>query len=81
MANNSLGRQVLKLGALILIGNGVMGLIRPRWHSLVWHFGPELAKAATEELAEYPKVARSVYMAQAALGVLLACLPGEDDED
>ncbi len=65
-------RRIVQLGALFLIGDGVMGLIKPRWHSLLWHFGPELARAVTEELADNPKVARSVYLAEAVVGVILA---------
>lgn len=80
MGNNCLFRRVIQLGGLLLIGNGVMGLIRPRWHSLAWHFGPELAKAATEELAEYPTVARPVYLAQAALGVALVTMGGPEED-
>jgi hypothetical protein len=72
MANNLATRRVVELGALFLIGDGVMGLIKPRWHSLLWHFGPELAKAVTEELAEYPKTARVVYLAELAAGIALA---------
>lgn len=72
MTSNLATRRLVQLGALFLIGDGVMGLLKPRWHSLLWHFGPELARAVTEELADYPKVARSVYLAEAALGVVLA---------
>ena len=71
---NLITRRVIQLGALFLIGDGVMGLIKPRWHSLLWHFGPELAKAATEELAAHPKTARSVYLAEAALGIAIASM-------
>lgn len=67
-------RRVLQVGALFLIGDGIMGLIKPRWHSLLWHFGPELAKAATEELAAHPTTARTVYLAEAALGLAVASL-------
>ncbi len=52
----------------------MMGLIKPRWHSLLWHFGPELAKAVTEELADHPRMARTVYLAEAAIGVALASM-------
>ena len=72
MANNLATRRLVELGALFLIGDGVMGLIKPRWHSLLWHFGPQLAKAVTEELAEYPKTARIVYLAELAAGIALA---------
>ncbi|HEY1771000.1 MAG TPA: hypothetical protein VGG02_12175 [Chthoniobacterales bacterium] len=74
MTDNLVFRRVLQFGALILIGDGVMGLIKPRWHSLLWHFGPELARAATEELAEHPKTARTIYLAEAALGIAIASL-------
>jgi len=72
MDNDLITRRLLQLGALFLIGDGVMGLLQPRRHSLLWHFGPEIARAATEELAENPRTARAVYFAEAAIGVALA---------
>jgi hypothetical protein len=72
MQSDSIGRRLMQVGALLLIGNGVMGLVRPRWHALPWRFGPQLARAVTEELADHPKAGRPVYLAQAALGLLLA---------
>jgi len=72
MTNNLITRRVIQLGAFFLIGDGVMGLFKPRWHSLLWHFGPQLARAATEELAEHPNTARAVYLAEAAIGIAIA---------
>jgi hypothetical protein len=72
MTNNLMVRRLIQLGALFLIGDGVMGLLKPRWHSLLWHFGPEIARAVTEELAENPKTARAVYLTEAVIGVALA---------
>ena len=72
MTNNLMARRLIQLGALFLIGDGVMGLLKPRWHSLLWHFGPQLARAATEELVEHPNTARAVYLAEAAIGVVVA---------
>lgn len=79
MTSDLVTRRLVQVGALFLIGNGVMGLLRPRWHSLPWHFGPQLARAVTEEIADHPKTARSVYLAQAAVGVLLASQTCEND--
>ena len=73
MANDLVVRRAIDAGALFLIGDGVMGLLKPRWHSLLWVCGPQLVKAATEELAAHPKTARTVYLAELALGILLAC--------
>ena len=65
-------RRVVEAGGLFLIGDGLMGLLRPRRHSWLWHFGPELSKAAIEELVDHPRMARSVYLAELALGVALS---------
>ena len=72
-------KRLLELAGLILIGDGLMGLLHPRRHSLLWHCGPELAKAMTEELAEHPKTARAIYAAELAVGVALASLQLSDD--
>ena len=65
-------KRILELAGLILIGDGLMGLLHPRRHSLLWHFGPQLAKAVTEELAEHPKTSRAIYAAELALGITVA---------
>lgn len=71
MTSKSTTRLLLEAGGLFLIGDGIMGLMRPRRQSLLWHFGPELAQAVTEELADHPKLARSVYLTEVALGIAL----------
>jgi uncharacterized protein YjeT (DUF2065 family) len=71
MKQDLITKPLLGLAGLILIGDGLMSLLRPRRHSLLWHLGPELAKAATEELADHPKAARAIYGAEVALGVAL----------
>jgi hypothetical protein len=71
-------KRLLELAGLILIGDGLMGLLRPRRHSLLWHVGPQLAKAVTEELADHPQTARAIYAAELAAGVILASLQLSD---
>lgn len=79
MNDNLAARRLIQLGALFLIGDGIMGLLKPRWHSLLWHFGPQLAKAATEELATHPKTARVIYLAEAVAGVAIAAAQTPED--
>ncbi|HZE13976.1 MAG TPA: hypothetical protein VE086_09475 [Chthoniobacterales bacterium] len=74
-------KRLLELAGLILIGDGLMGLLRPRRHSLLWHFGPQLAKAVTEELAEHPNTARSIYAAELALGIAAATIALSDVDE
>jgi uncharacterized protein YjeT (DUF2065 family) len=74
MKQDLLLNRILKLAGLILIGDGLLSLLRPRRHSLLWHLGPELAKAMTEELAEHPKTSRAIYASELAIGVAIASL-------
>ncbi|HEX8899166.1 MAG TPA: hypothetical protein VF751_10750 [Chthoniobacterales bacterium] len=71
-------KRLLELAGLILIGDGLMGLLHPRRHSLLWHVGPQLAKALTEELAAHPKTSRAIYAAELAAGLALASLQLSD---
>lgn len=73
-------RRIIELGALVLIGDGIMGLLKPRWHSLLWHVGPELVKATTEELAAHPNIARGIYAAEVAAGIAIASLQTPENE-
>jgi hypothetical protein len=74
-------KRLLELAGLILIGDGLMGLLHPRRHSLLWHVGPDLAKAVTEELAAHPKTSRAIYAAELAVGIAIASLQLSDADD
>ncbi len=71
MNENSTSRRLLQIGALLLIADGIAGIVMPRRRSLLWHVGPQLVKAATEEIADHPRTARAVNAAKTALGVVL----------
>ncbi|MFL6541663.1 MAG: hypothetical protein ACJ8I9_00720 [Chthoniobacterales bacterium] len=72
MKSELVTRRAVEAAALFLIGDGIMGLLKPRWHSLLWHFGPEIAKTTTEGLAANPNAARAVYALEAAVGIAIA---------
>lgn len=78
MNQNLILKRLLEIGGLILIADGVMSLVRPRRHSLLWHCGPELAKAITEEIADHPRTSRAIHTAKIAAGVALASIPVSD---
>ncbi len=71
MNENSTSRRLLQIGGLLLIADGIAGIVMPRRRSLLWHVGPQLVKAATEEIADHPRTARAVNAAKTALGVVL----------
>jgi hypothetical protein len=61
----------MEAGGLFLIGDGIRGLLWPRRYTMLWHVGPQLGRAAIEELADHPRLARSVYAAELVLGIAL----------
>lgn len=65
-------RRAVQLIALLMIGDGVAGFFKPRWHSLLWDVGPEPYKKVMRKFAREPERARWVYLAEVAVGVLLA---------
>jgi hypothetical protein len=47
---------------------------------MLWHVGPQLGRAAIEELADHPRLARSVYAAELALGIALFVSQASKDD-
>jgi hypothetical protein len=74
-------RRVLELLAMLMIGEGVLALIAPRRHSLIWDFGPEGFRRAIEGYAEHPTLARVVAAGEAGLGVWLALKVYSQEEE
>ena len=65
-------RRLIQLVALIMIGDGVSGLLKPRWHSLLWDVGPESFQAVMDGLARNPTKARLLYAAEILVGTWLS---------
>jgi hypothetical protein len=57
---------------LVLIGDGIMGFFKPRWHSLLWDTGPRPIRVAMEELAFHRSKARLLYLAELIIGTIVA---------
>jgi hypothetical protein len=72
MKANLTTRRLIEGFALFLIGDGVMGLLKPRRHSLLWDCGPKSLREFTEMLANHTPLARGIYLAEIAIGLLLA---------
>ena len=65
-------RRLIQLVALIMIGDGVSGLLKPRWHSLLWDVGPETFRETMDALAKNPTKARLLYAAEILVGTWLS---------
>lgn len=69
--DDSTSRRLIQIGAFLLIVDGLSGIIMPRRRSLAWYAGPQLVKAATEEIADRPTTARLINAGKVAAGVAL----------
>ncbi len=67
-----LDRSIKELVAIAVIGDGVVGLVAPRRHSLLWKFGPEGYQETLRWFAEHPGVVRLLAAAELGGGIWLA---------
>ncbi len=58
--------------AMMLIGDGILSLMNPRRHVLLWNRGPQFWKNAMEPFAANPNTTRLAGAAEIALGIWLA---------
>lgn len=65
-------RRLKETLAIVAIGDGVIEVLAPREHSLLWETGPESARKVARFFADNPNHMRLLGVAQVALGVWLA---------
>jgi hypothetical protein len=65
-------RRINELAAIAMVGDGVVGLVAPRRHSLLWKFGPDGYQEAIRWFAERPSLVRLLAAAELGLGLMLA---------
>lgn len=72
MNTNTITRRCLEVLALSMIGEGFVGLLRPRRYSRFWKLGPRPIRELMETLAEHRDVTRLICVGEVALGLWLA---------
>jgi len=65
-------RRIKETLAILVIGDGVIALVWPSEHSLLWEVGPEGARKVARFFAENPNYLRLIGAAQIAFGLLYA---------
>jgi hypothetical protein len=66
------GRRIKETFAIITIGDGVIELVAPREHSLLWEAGPESTRRVARFFADNPGYMRLLGASQIAFGLWLA---------
>jgi hypothetical protein len=65
-------RRLKETLAMTLIGDGVVEVVAPVRHSLLWETGPEPARKVARFFAENPNLMRALGAVEIALGIWLA---------
>jgi hypothetical protein len=65
-------RRIKETFAIVTIGDGLIELITPREHFLLWEVGPKSVRKLARYLANKPNYMRLVGAAQIAFGLWLA---------
>lgn len=66
-------RRILELVGMLLIGDAVVGLLRPRRHTRLWtNLGPQAYRDAMKKLERRPQVLQMMSLVEAVIGFWLA---------
>ena len=72
MKKKYVGKRALEILGLMMIGEGLVGLIRPRRYSLFWNLGPKWLRETVKTLAEHPEATRLLCACELTTGLWLA---------
>jgi hypothetical protein len=67
-----IAERVKECLAMMMIGDGVLGLLEPRRHATLWEAGPPWWRGMIEPFARRPGLTRCVGAGEIVLGVWLA---------
>ncbi len=65
-------RRVKETFGIVTVGDGVIELLAPREHSLLWEIGPEGTRKVARFFADNPNYMRLLGVVQIGFGVWLA---------
>jgi drug/metabolite transporter (DMT)-like permease len=71
-------RRMKHFAAMVLIGDGVMAIVRPKHDARAWEKGPKVWRDSMEWLAERPTLTRAIGAVQIVGGVLWALSESDD---
>jgi len=66
--SSMVGRRLKEIAAMMIIGEGIIGAVFPRRHTLLWKFGPKKYRRFIEASARRPNLVRIAAGAGAGLG-------------
>ena len=64
--------RIAESAGMLMIGDGVLGLLRPSRHCLIWRGGPNWWRESVDWFARHPDVTRAAAAAEIGAGLWLA---------
>ncbi len=74
-------KEIKELIGLAMLGEGIVGLVKPKKYSLFWNLGFEPLERLKRKAADNPETMRLIYAAEATLGLWLAKSQLENSEE
>ena len=68
MANRR-NQRIKELVAIWMIGEGIIGALRPRRYMRLWRFGPRSYRELIDLLMDHPNATRALCAAEAGIGL------------
>jgi hypothetical protein len=65
-------RRLSESAGMLMIGDGVLGMMHPRDHCLLWRGGPDWWRSTIDWFAQHPRATRGVAAAEIVAGMWLA---------
>jgi hypothetical protein len=73
------GKRLLELLAIAMIGEGAAGVIRPSRYLLLWRLGPQWLRDWVDQMAANPRFMRLLFLSEFAIGMLIALRTTEEN--
>lgn len=70
--NCTVTKRALEVLGLMMIGEGVIGLLHPRRYSLFWKIGPDWMRNSMDTLAEHREMTRLLCVGEIVAGLWLS---------
>ena len=67
-------KRLLESLGMLMIGDGVLTMLDPERHCLLWEVGPKPVRDLLDEFAQHPRMTRVAGLIETAAGVYLSSL-------
>jgi hypothetical protein len=69
---NGTNQRLAESAGMLMIGDGVLGVMYPRGHCLLWRGGPGWWRQSIDWFASHPEITRALAITEIAMGLWLA---------